>query len=359
MGKYLEKFLIFRADARSSIKRIQVNPKWFDYPTTTIVDVLINDEVTASLTLSQLLSDVKISAKNGVAQAKTLSAVSVPKDGKLEFGFKRPNSHGASGGTTDINAPTVTAFEIPAAYNSLDVEITVFTAVSYSGILSYLVTASSTAPSASDLGWSITPPETYTVATPGIHTLYAWAKDALGVVSMPLSASVMVDTDVPAAPIITNPLNGASTSQASYTFSGTSEAYAVVHLFRDNEEIALAPANLVGSWSVIGVSLPDVATFTFSATAEDAAGNISPVSALVVFRRVAPPLEPPVITSPQSGSAVTGPTVSISVSSGEPVAGRIIRFWSSITPSFESAIQVAQSLTLEDGTSTNPAVPLP
>jgi hypothetical protein len=83
MGKYLEKFLIFRADARSSIKRIQVNPKWFDYPTTTIVDVLINDEVTASLTLSQLLSDVKISAKNGVAQAKTLSAVSVPKDGKL------------------------------------------------------------------------------------------------------------------------------------------------------------------------------------------------------------------------------------------------------------------------------------
>jgi hypothetical protein len=60
-----------------------------------------------------------------------------------------------------------------------------------------MVTESASAPNASVSGWSTTPPASYTCATGGTKTLYAWAKDAAGNVSASRSASVTISSTNP------------------------------------------------------------------------------------------------------------------------------------------------------------------
>lgn len=102
----------------------------------------------------------------------------------------------------DVNAPTITSFSIPAVSNVLAVSITSFTAADDVGVTGYMVTESATAPNAGDTGWSATAPAYYACATADIHTLYAWAKDAAGNVS--LSSSAQVDT-TPSQQRVNNP----------------------------------------------------------------------------------------------------------------------------------------------------------
>jgi hypothetical protein len=51
------------------------------------------------------------------------------------------------------------------------------------------VTESGTAPVASNPGWTVSAPGSYTFASYGSKTLYAWAKDAAGNVSTSRSAT--------------------------------------------------------------------------------------------------------------------------------------------------------------------------
>jgi hypothetical protein len=90
--------------------------------------------------------------------------------------------------------PTVTAFSIPVTSTSLTVTITTFTATDNVPVTGYMVTESTTPPSASATGWSATPPASYTFATEGTKTLYAWIKDGANIVSSSLSASVTIST---------------------------------------------------------------------------------------------------------------------------------------------------------------------
>ena len=64
---------------------------------------------------------------------------------------------------------------------------------------------------------------------------------------------------------------------ASVVVSGTAEALASVTLFKDGANLATTNATAAGTWTY-GVSLPN-GTYTFTATATDTAGNVSPVSA--------------------------------------------------------------------------------
>lgn len=93
---------------------------------------------------------------------------------------------------SDTSAPTVTSFTIPTIASTLQVTIILLEATDNVGVTGFMVTESSTAPKASDSGWSATAPASYTFATEGNKTLYAWAKDAAGNVSPSLSASVSV-----------------------------------------------------------------------------------------------------------------------------------------------------------------------
>lgn len=89
-------------------------------------------------------------------------------------------------------APTVSAFAIPATSSSLTVAITQFTASDTVGVSGYLVSESAAAPSASAPGWTASAPSSYTFASEGSKTLYAWAKNAAGLVSTSRSASVTI-----------------------------------------------------------------------------------------------------------------------------------------------------------------------
>ncbi|MCX7948685.1 MAG: VCBS repeat-containing protein, partial [Treponemataceae bacterium] len=103
-----------------------------------------------------------------------------------------PGNAASRPATADTTPPTVTAFTIPASSSSLTVPITTFTATDNVRVTGYMVTESSTPPSASAPGWSATAPASYVFSTAGTKTLYAWAKDAAGNVSASRSASVTI-----------------------------------------------------------------------------------------------------------------------------------------------------------------------
>ena len=106
----------------------------------------------------------------------------------------------------DATIPVVTAFIIPATSNSLTISISTLTATDDTGVTGFYVSESEVAPDQSDGAWIPEIPATYTFATQGSKTLYAWAKDAAGKVSALTafsSASVVVTISVsaPAAPV--------------------------------------------------------------------------------------------------------------------------------------------------------------
>ena len=92
----------------------------------------------------------------------------------------------------DTVAPIVTAFTVPSSSATLTVSITALSASDNLDVAGYLVTESSTPPLASNSGWSVNAPGSYTFAEPGTKTLYAWVKDAAGNVSASKSASVTI-----------------------------------------------------------------------------------------------------------------------------------------------------------------------
>ena len=70
-------------------------------------------------------------------------------------------------------------------------------------VTGYLVSESSAAPLAGDGGWSATAPSSYSFASEGSKTLYAWAKDAAGNVSASRSAAVTVTLPDTESPVVT------------------------------------------------------------------------------------------------------------------------------------------------------------
>ena len=106
-----------------------------------------------------------------------------------------PNSKPTGG--ADTTKPTVSAFTIPATSTTLAVSITSFTATDNVGVTGYMATESATAPLASAAGWSAARPASYTCASAGAKTLYAWAKDAAGNVSLSRTASVTITVSTP------------------------------------------------------------------------------------------------------------------------------------------------------------------
>ncbi len=97
----------------------------------------------------------------------------------------------------------------------------------------------------------------------------------------------VVDITPPPAPLITGISNdtGVSntdriTSDTTLLLSGTAEANSTVQLFRANASIGTAATNASGIWSFdyTGTTLSN-GTYNFTATAADAAGNISVLSA--------------------------------------------------------------------------------
>ena len=98
--------------------------------------------------------------------------------------YKKPVS-------TDTVPPQMTTFAIPSTANSLTVTATL-SATDNVAVTGYLLTESSAKPSAAVAGWKSASPVSYTFASAGAKTLYAWAKDGAGNISTSLSANVTI-----------------------------------------------------------------------------------------------------------------------------------------------------------------------
>lgn len=136
----------------------------------------------------------------------------------------------------DIISPTVTAFAIPATAASLTVNITSFTATDNIAVTGYLLTETSSTPSAGAAGWTTSAPTSYVFASEGSKTLYAWAKDAAGNVSTSLNASVTITLPptpsggTPSVSSVTTFAGG--TAQSSAVFSGQVYPGSTISVFR-------------------------------------------------------------------------------------------------------------------------------
>jgi beta-glucanase (GH16 family) len=92
-----------------------------------------------------------------------------------------------------------------------------------------------------------------------------------------LAGMLQIDTTAPTAPVISSdsPANG--TAVNAVTLTGTAEANSLVTVYKGTSELGTVTANSTGAWSYTTGTLA-AGTYTFTATATDAAGNVSAMS---------------------------------------------------------------------------------
>lgn len=126
----------------------------------------------------------------------------------------------------------------------------------------------------------------------GPHTLTVTATDAAGNVSVASSATtIIVDTVAPGAVTIAASNNNGtvavpiadngSTNDTTPALTGTAEAGSTVTILQDGAQVGTVIAGAGGTWSFVSATLADGA-YTFTATATDAAGNVSPAATLTL-----------------------------------------------------------------------------
>jgi hypothetical protein len=153
----------------------------------------------------------------------------------------------------------------------------------------------------------------------GPHTVTATSTDVAGNTSPPSApVTFTVDGNPPAPPAILTPANGSWTADTTPLISGTAEPGATVTVTVDGTVLGITVAAPGGTWSVpVATPLAD-GSHTASATATDAAGNISaPTTNTFNVDTLSP--SAPVITSPADGSVNGDNTPSI-VGTAEPGA---------------------------------------
>ncbi|KAF0220226.1 MAG: fibronectin type III domain-containing, partial [Geobacteraceae bacterium] len=226
---------------------------------------------------------------------------------------------------TDVTAPTVTAFSMPATATSLTVSVTAFTATDAGGVTGYLITESATAPLAGDAGWTGTAPTTFTFSGYGSKTAYAWAKDAAGNVSASLSANVTInDVTAPTVTAFSMPATATSLTVNVTSFTATDNLAVTGYLITES---ATAPLAGHAGWTGTAPT-----TFTFSgygaktayAWAKDAAGNVSAsLSASVTITDVTAPTVT-AFTMPATATSLTVSVTAFTATDAGGVTGYLI-----------------------------------
>lgn len=122
--------------------------------------------------------------------------------GAVEYSTESDNE------TIDIAAPTISAFTCPETSGRGVMSGITFTASDGVGVTGYLINEVASQPALDDEGWAGSAQSSYTWSTAGSKTLYGWAKDAAGNISLGSSCGVTV----------TMPEAGASTAGS---FTGT------------------------------------------------------------------------------------------------------------------------------------------
>jgi len=188
----------------------------------------------------------------------------------------------------DTTAPTVSSFTVPATASSLAVTGITLSASDNVGVTGFRLTETAAAPLASAAGWSAASPVSYSFATAGGKTLYAWARDAAGNVSLARSAAVTVtistaDTTKPTF-TISALANGAFTNKATLNISGNAGDAGGLQSVTVNSEPVVV--NQDGSFSAALTLAAGANTVTVIAT--DEAGNQQADVRTITFDPAAP-----------------------------------------------------------------------
>ena len=261
----------------------------------------------------------------GAAGAKTLYAWA--KDGAGNI--SAPVSKTVTITLPDTTAPVVSGFVIPATATSLTVPVTAFTATDNVAVTGYAITETSTAPASSSASWFGAAPTGYNFTSAGLKTLYAWARDAAGNVSAPVSRTVTITLPDTTAPVISGfviPATATSLVVPITTFTATDNTAVTGYLLT---ETSTPPSTTTAPWSTTaptGYTFASAGVKTLYAWVKDAAGNISAPSSRTVTITL-PDATAPVVsgfTIPATATSLTVPITTFTATDGVGVTGYLV-----------------------------------
>ncbi|MFL6239023.1 MAG: Ig-like domain-containing protein [Actinomycetes bacterium] len=181
----------------------------------------------------------------------------------------------------------------------------------------------------------------------GSYAFRVRATDVAGNVSATGSATYVLDTAAPAAPVVTPPHSPGNVTSVSFAF--TAEAGAAT-------QCRLTGPGGVGAWgsctspTVVAANQGD-GTYTFEVRATDAAGNTSPVgSAAYVLDTAAP--APPVVTGPTGPSNVTSVSWMFTAEAGATTECRLFLGATAVTAWHSCSSPDTEWLSAGDGSYT-------
>ncbi len=188
-------------------------------------------------------------------------------------------------------------------------------------------------------------------------TATATATDTAGNVSPATTATVPKDTAPPAAPTLTAPATVTAATVTSVTVSGSAEAGTTVTLnVTDANAVhtvtATATADGTGNWSITPLNLTSLSDgqLTYTATATDTAGNVSPATTATAPKDTAPPAAP-TLTAPATVTAATVTSVTVS---GSAEAGATV----TLNVTDANAVHTVTATATADGTGNWSITPL-
>lgn len=152
------------------------------------------------------------------------------------------------------------------------------------------------------------------VTTDGTHTIVYTATDGAGNVSASQQVALRIDTQAPGSPTLVVPSVVNIANVSAVPLSGTAEAGSTLAVKAadgaGHSVTGTATASSTGSWSLPAANLTALndGTITVSATAADAAGNVSPATTASLLKDTvapaAPTLSVPAVVSSSNVSAV-------------------------------------------------------
>jgi hypothetical protein len=158
----------------------------------------------------------------------------------------------------------------------------------------------------------------------GQHTFAVRATDAVGNTdSTPAIRTWSVDTTAPNAPVIGSPADNGYNNSGDITVSGTVEAGSSVELFEGGTSTGTVNAGPDGAWSIQVSGVPN-GEHTYTATAEDQAGNTSDASA--GFRIIVDTVAPSASLTAPADRATVRRTVSLSSYAADNVEMKRVEF---------------------------------
>ena len=148
--------------------------------------------------------------------------------------------------------------------------------------------------------WSV---EISPALTDGSYTLTAVSRDVnLQTSPASLPVSILIDTIIPAPPVITSPPNGAIVADNTPEFLGRGEANGTIELFASATLFGSGPVDAAGNWSFTPQTPLNEGNYAITGRLRDRAGNLSPPSPIVglIVDTNAPTA--PIIVSPVTGA---------------------------------------------------------